>query len=61
MAKQRPCGNCPWTQKGQPLITEVQRKANVGDAWFCCHVNMGTCHGAENVKQSKINKNGKSK
>lgn len=54
----KPCKKCPWAEKGQPLITEELKKSNTGNAWFCCHINMGTCYGAENIKQ---NKDGKSK
>lgn len=41
-----PCAACPWMQKGQPDITPEVREAAEAGAWFCCHVHLGTCHGA---------------
>jgi hypothetical protein len=48
-----PCKACPWTEKGQPLITDELRECAKQGQWFCCHVNMGTCHGAERFGESK--------
>lgn len=42
----KPCSACPWIQKGQPDITPELRQLAQAGTWFCCHVNMGTCHGA---------------
>lgn len=53
--KNKPCPQCPWTEKGQPLITEELKKARDAGEWFCCHVNMGTCHGAQNTKRKDSN------
>lgn len=46
----KPCSACPWTSKDQRDIDAtsdpaVQASMQAGQ-WFCCHVNMGTCHGA---------------
>jgi len=49
----KPCEQCPWTIKGQPDITSTMRSANDKGEWFCCHVNMGTCHGAKNTRKKK--------
>ena len=45
-----PCAKCPWTSK-DPEVKALMEKHKVHEAaakgaWFCCHVNMGTCHGA---------------
>lgn len=55
----KPCKQCPWTQKGRPLITPDLEEASKKGTWFCCHVNMGTCFGAKNVgkKFEKVLKN----
>lgn len=42
-----PCKACPWVEKGQPLITDELRACARRGEWFCCHVNLGTCFGAE--------------
>ena len=45
-----PCHACPWVP-GRPLsdgIEDVHREAARRGDWFCCHVHMGTCYGAEN-------------
>lgn len=47
-----PCEKCPWTLKGQPDITDELRQAAARGDWFCCHVNMGDCHGAARFAQS---------
>ena len=47
MTSPEPCAACPWMQKGRPDITpQVLASARRGD-WFCCHVHMGTCAGAQ--------------
>lgn len=51
-----PCRACPWTQKGQPDITAPVRAAAEAGEWFCCHVNMGTCHGAQLIHRAAIAK-----
>ncbi len=46
----KPCNACPWVSTDQrdkeavsaPGMQEAMQNGN----WFCCHVNMGTCHGA---------------
>lgn len=46
----KPCSACPRVP-GRPLsdaIEDKHRQAAREGAWFCCHVNMGTCHGAAN-------------
>lgn len=48
-----PCEACPWTQKGQPDLTECVRQAAKDGAWFCCHVHLGTCFGAERYGKAK--------
>jgi hypothetical protein len=50
MSTNKPCGECPWVTKGQPLITDELRKSNDSGSWFCCHKNCGTCHGAEKMR-----------
>lgn len=49
----RPCPACPWTQKGQPDITDELRSCASDGQWFCCHVNMGTCFGAQRYAESR--------
>ena len=53
---EKPCKQCPWIQKGQPDITPELQKTNNEGQWFCCHVNLGTCHGAENSKIKSYDK-----
>lgn len=48
-----PCGACPWVQKGQPDITSDVRAAAERGQWFCCHVHLGTCHGARRYSETK--------
>lgn len=53
----RPCDACPWVSqsprdKAATLSPEMQEALAAG-AWFCCHVNMGTCHGAR-LQQERI-------
>jgi hypothetical protein len=43
----KPCEKCPWTQRGRPDITPEVLEAGRSGMWFCCHVNMGTCYGAQ--------------
>lgn len=53
------CVACPWLKKGQPDITDDLRKACHNGEWFCCHVSLGTCTGAELEREKnerKINK-----
>lgn len=43
-----PCKNCPWTSsdpRDRDALTPEIRKAAEDGSWFCCHVNLGTCHG----------------
>lgn len=47
----KPCEKCPWMSKDARDIEaisapEVQDAMKAGQ-WFCCHVHMGTCYGAE--------------
>ena len=37
-------------KKNQPDITDEARSAMENGEWFCCHVRMGTCIGAKNLK-----------
>jgi len=53
----KPCKECPWTKKGMPDIKKEQTDALANGGWFCCHVNMGTCFGAENLKIKNSKKN----
>lgn len=49
----KPCDACPWVP-GRPLSDEIKpehEEALARGEWFCCHVNMGTCHGAENRRK----------
>ena len=50
MSKPKPCKACPWMKKNQPDITDEARSAMENGEWFCCHVRMGTCIGAKNLK-----------
>lgn len=50
MCSHKPCEECPWIKKGQPLITEELRIANDNGQWFCCHTQLGTCTGAEKMR-----------
>lgn len=54
-----PCEKCPWTQKGQPDLNDVLRSAACDGKWFCCHVNMGTCYGAQRYAVSVLKKEAK--
>jgi len=51
-----PCAACPWLSKDardrEAVETPEVRSALAAGQWFCCHVNMGTCHGAERVRRS---------
>lgn len=47
-----PCASCPWTIKGQPDIKAEHRAAAEGGAWFCCHVHLGTCYGAQRYAEA---------
>lgn len=49
--KNKPCKECPWIQKGVPLATDQVKEACKNGKWFCCHVNLGTCHGAVNYRK----------
>ena len=49
----KPCEACPWMKPKQPDITPEVRAAAVRGDWFCCHVNMGTCHGAAKMQSEK--------
>ncbi len=49
-SKPKPCSACPWVSK-DPRDIEITSRPEMDAAmkagkWFCCHVNMGTCHGA---------------
>lgn len=52
----KPCADCPWTSRDQrdvdALTPEIREKAVEG-RWFCCHVNLGTCFGAERYGSAK--------
>ena len=41
------CNACPWMIKGQPDVDADTMNAAKSGEWFCCHANMGTCHGAK--------------
>lgn len=47
----KPCHDCPWTKKGQPDLDDALRARAESGVWFCCHVRLGTCIGAENYGQ----------
>ena len=49
----KPCDKCPWTEKGQPLITDQLKETAKKGTWFCCHVNMGECFGAKNFGETQ--------
>jgi hypothetical protein len=52
----KPCNACPWTSKEQrdkEALTDEVKKAAASGAWFCCHVHMGTCYGAQRYAGSK--------
>jgi hypothetical protein len=46
----KPRNGCPWTSRAErdkaALSDNLKRAAARGD-WFCCHVRLGTCHGAK--------------
>lgn len=46
----RPCDACPWVSRDERDVLAVAdpatRQAMEEGRWFCCHINMGTCHGA---------------
>lgn len=46
----RPCTACPWVSRDERDVQAVSnpetQAAMLEGRWFCCHVNMGTCHGA---------------
>lgn len=52
----KPCAGCPWTSKAardRAALTDEVRAAAVEGKWFCCHVHMGTCYGAERYGKAK--------
>lgn len=46
----RPCAACPWMSRDPRDVAavsdETTQDAMRAGTWFCCHVNLGTCHGA---------------
>ena len=48
-----PCEHCPWPAKGQPDLTDELREHAAAGTWFCCHVHLGTCWGAERFRQAR--------
>jgi len=51
-----PCAACPWTSKhasDKAALTPEVRAAALAGSWFCCHVNLGTCHGAARYSKAK--------
>lgn len=49
-SEERPCGACPWVSQDprdkEAINAPGTQEAMKAGTWFCCHVNMGTCHGA---------------
>ncbi len=55
-----PCGPCPWVSTDQRDKDTIEatgaRAAMEQGKWFCCHVNMGTCHGARLQHEKHLRK-----
>lgn len=56
----RPCSACPWVSRDKDYRAAVSdpatRAAMESGQWFCCHVNMGTCHGARLLHERHVAK-----
>jgi hypothetical protein len=57
--KTQACAACPWIQKHPDKDVQAMKKQALpslkAGQWFCCHVNLGTCHGAAEA-QKRMNK-----
>lgn len=57
-----PCGACPWVSRDErdkaAVSDPATQAAMQAGRWFCCHVNMGTCHGARLLHERHIRKVG---
>lgn len=54
--KGAPCADCPWTsglRRDVLALTEDVKQSAIDGKWFCCHVNLGTCHGARRFGNAK--------
>lgn len=50
MTDDSPCSACPWVSRDPRDVEAINapgtQAAMESGRWFCCHVNLGTCHGA---------------
>lgn len=55
----KPCEACPWLSRDPEVKAIIEkhqaRAAAETGAWFCCHVNLGTCYGAQLVHGHAVN------
>lgn len=60
MASEKPCDACPWVSqdsRDQAAVADPATRASMeAGNWFCCHVNMGTCHGARLLHEKHMRK-----
>lgn len=52
----KPCAECPWTstaERDRAALTDEIKQAAANGTWFCCHVNAGTCYGAQRFAASR--------
>lgn len=46
----KPCSACPWVSRDPrdkaAVSAPAAQEAMKSGRWFCCHVDLGTCHGA---------------
>lgn len=58
---ERPCSACPWVSTSprdrEAVADDATQEAMKAGKWFCCHVNMGTCHGAKLMHEKHVRKN----
>lgn len=51
MSEGKPCEKCPWMSRDprdKEAVADPSVQATMKSGrWFCCHVNMGTCFGAQ--------------
>lgn len=57
---ERPCAACPWVStdaRDRAAVEKPETQAAMqAGTWFCCHVNMGTCHGARLLHEKHLRK-----
>lgn len=56
MTERTACSECPWTsaaERDRAALTDKLKATAANGMWFCCHVNMGTCYGAQRFAASR--------